>query len=90
MPQQLHDLPNIGPTLEKALRQAGIDSPEALRKLGSREAFLRIYALDPTACQSKLCALEGAIRAVRWHDLPADVHAQLADFYKSVKRKPAS
>ena len=48
---ELTDLPNIGPKLADNLRQVGVGTPEQLRKLGPREAFLRIRAqVDPAAC----------------------------------------
>ena len=35
----------------------------------------------------RLSALEGALRGVRWHDLPDDVKADLKAFYTEQKRK---
>ena len=58
---RLEDLPNIGDTLTALLKSAGINSPEELYENGTVQAFLRIRAIDPGACYSKLCALEGAI-----------------------------
>lgn len=58
---ELTDLPNIGPKLAENLRRVGVDSPERLRELGTRETFLRIRAqVDPTACFHQLTALAGA------------------------------
>jgi DNA transformation protein len=41
--------------------------------------------MDPSACYMRLCGLEGAIRGVRWHDLPDDVKADLKVFYRKYK-----
>jgi DNA transformation protein len=81
----LSELTNIGAALEAQLIQAGIETPEALRAAGSREAWLRIKAFDPSACIMRLSALEGAIRGIRWHNLDADVKRSLREFYTAHK-----
>ena len=82
----LTKLPNIGSTVERQLEQAGIGTAEALRQLGSREAWLRIQAIDESACIHRLLALEGAIRGVRKAELPEDVRAELREFYRRHKK----
>jgi DNA transformation protein len=82
---KLTDLPNIGKALERQLYEAGIDSADELKKTGSKEAWLRILARDPSACIMRLSALEGAIRGVRWHDLDPEVKAGLKAFYHQHK-----
>jgi TfoX C-terminal domain. len=82
--EKLTELPNISKVLSAVLIDAGIDSPEQLRALGSREAFLKIKLRDPTACFNKLCALEGAVQGVRWHDLDPAVKEELRVFFKSL------
>jgi DNA transformation protein len=81
----LTELANIGPKLEEQLIRAGIRSPEELTAVGSRGAWLRIKAFDPSACLMRLSALEGALRGVRWHDLDAGVKDELRSFYRSHK-----
>ena len=76
---------NIGSVLERQLGEAGIHTPEELEEAGSREAWLRIRSADPSACYNRLCALEGAVRGVRWHDLLPGVKAELKDFYQQAK-----
>ena len=76
---------NIGSVLEEQLEQAGIHTLEELEKAGSRDAWLRIKAADPSACLNRLYALEGAIRGVRWHSLPPEVKTELKDFYQKMK-----
>lgn len=83
---ELTKLPNIGSTVERQLEQAGIGTAEALRQLGSREAWLRIQAIDESACIHRLLALEGAIRGVRKAELPEDVRAELREFYRRHKK----
>ena len=81
----LAKLPNIGPNTAQKLTEVGVTSEEELRALGSRAAWLRIQSIDPSACLSRLCGLEGAIRGVRWHDLDPAVRAELKAFYQSHK-----
>ena len=83
---KLSDLQNIGRTLEARLVAAGIDTPEKLRELGGREAFVRLRKADPGACIRELYALEGAIRGVRDAALPEEVKAELRVFHKSPGR----
>ena len=82
---QLQSLPHIGEKLEQQLHAVGIDTAEALKRVGSREAWLRILALDPSACIMRLSALEGAIQGIRWHDLDPETKAELKAFYHRYK-----
>lgn len=81
----LSKLPNIGKVVEQQLSEVGIQTADELKEIGSRDAWLRIRAVDPSACYNRLCALEGAIRGIRWHDLPVPVKKELKEFYTSVK-----
>lgn len=78
-------VPNIGKIMVQQLSDVGVHTPEELAEAGSRETWLRILAMDPSACYMRLCGLEGAIRGVRWHDLPDDVKADLKAFYRKYK-----
>jgi len=68
---RLSELPNVGPRLETLLHEHGISTPEELRSLGAVETC-RLLRLRGEACVNKLYALEGAIRGIRWHDLPRE------------------
>lgn len=46
---ELSKLPNIGKAVEQQLHEVGIDTPEQLREAGSKEAWSRILAKDPSA-----------------------------------------
>ena len=83
---KLENLPNIGHTLAYLLREAGINSPEELYKTGALQAFLRIKTVDSEACLSKLCALEGAVKGIRWHNLSTEKKAELKHFFKLVNK----
>lgn len=85
MSTELKKLPNIAEKLENQLNEVGITTPEQLAKTGSREAWLKILAVDPSACYMRLCALEGAIQGIRWHNLPDEVKKDLKEFYNKAK-----
>lgn len=82
---ELSNLPNIGKVLEQQLLQIGIETPEQLKQVGSKQAWLDIKAIDPSACYNRLCALEGAILDIRWHYLNDDIKKELKEFYDSFK-----
>ena len=79
---ELTTLPNIAAKLEAQLADAGITTIDEFRRVGSREAWLRILAHDPSACIMRLSALEGAIQDVRWHYLDDDTKRKLKEFYR--------
>ena len=81
----LTDLVNISKVIAADLQKAGISTVEELKRIGSKEAFLRIrLRADFEACFSKLCALEGAIQGIRWHHLTDEVKSDLKKFFKSI------
>ena len=82
---ELRQVPNIGVKLEAQLKDVGIDTVQALRDVGAKAAWLRIKGIDPSACYMRLCALEGALEGIRWHDLPGETKAQLKEFYRDHK-----
>jgi DNA transformation protein len=61
---ELSGLPNIAAKLEAQLADVGITTAAGLKEVGSREAWLRILARDPSACIMRLSALEGAVEYV--------------------------
>lgn len=82
---ELSKLPNIGKAVEQQLLQIGIETPEQLNQVGSKQAWLNIKAIDPSACYNRLCALEGAIQGVRWHYLDQNIKQDLKEFYSAFK-----
>ena len=85
--KELADMPNIGNILEGKLKQCGIKTPDELRNAGSKNTFLRLKAIDDTACLSMLQAIEGAIQNVRWHNLPEKSKHDLKEFFMLTKAK---
>lgn len=84
---KLSDMPNIGRVLERKLIKCGITNASELINIGSKNAFLRIKAIDGTTCLSMLQALEGAVQNIRWHDLPEKSKNELKEFFKLTRTK---
>ncbi len=78
---ELSKLPNLGKVIEAQLYEAGIKTAEELRRIGSREAWLRIQQRDSSACIHRLIALEGALCGCKKTDLPDEVKSDLKNFY---------
>lgn len=83
---ELSKLPNIGKAVEEQLIQVGINTPEELASVGTKEAWLRIFEIDESACINRLMALEGAIRGVKKNLLSDEVKADLKEFYTWKKK----
>jgi DNA transformation protein len=81
---ELSKLPNISTVIEEKLIDVGVSTRQELFDVGSKEAFMRIRSKDATACLNMLCAIEGAIQGVRWHNLPDIVKSDLRSFYKGL------
>ena len=81
---ELEKLPNIGKVAASLLEEAGIDTPDKLLTAGSREAFLRIKEIDPTACIRMLYGLEGAVRGLPDKLLPQETKEELLHFFRSL------
>lgn len=86
------NLKNIGPTMAGKLVAAGVDSPEKLKQLGAKKAYLKVYASgDPYGDHNAayLHAFEGAIRNCNWQDIPKkckDEHKKLTQELQRKKR----
>lgn len=82
---ELASLLNIGTVVEEQLNEVGITTYEQLKEIGSRQAWLYIKAIDPSACIHRLYALEGAIQGIKKSQLSIDKKAELKEFYNSFK-----
>ena len=82
---ELTTLPNIGKTLTGKLQEVGIKTISDLRNIGAEEAFIRLAAIDSSACINMLYALEGAIQEIRWHHLPSQRKQELLEFFRFCK-----
>ena len=83
---ELSSLPNIGKVVEEQLMQVGVNSTEELKRIGAKDAWLRIQAIDESACIHRLMALEGAIEGVKKSMLPDEVKADLKEFYRQHRK----
>ena len=81
-------LRNIGPVCAKQLTDAGIDTPEKLRELGAKKAFLKVIERGGFHSEfnaAYLYALWGAIHDVDWRDVPAPVKEDFKAFTKQLR-----
>ena len=83
---ELSGLVNIGKVVEAQLMQVGVHSAEELKRIGAREAWLRIQAIDESACIHRLMALEGAIQGVKKSMLSDEAKAGLRAFYQQHRK----
>jgi DNA transformation protein len=82
---ELAKLPNVGKVLEENLLSVGIETPEQLRKIGAKKAFLRIRAQkDPTACLHMLYGLQGAVEGIPDKYVSDDTKGDLKVFFKTL------
>jgi DNA transformation protein len=82
---ELSKIINIGKELEKQLNEIGIETFMELKKIGSKKAWIKIRHIDSSACYNRLCALEGAIQGLRWHNLSDEMKEELKEFYNGFK-----
>ena len=82
---ELSKLPNIGNAVEAQLILVGIETPEALRQVGAKAAWLKIQEIDPSACIHRLLALEGAVQGVKKIERSDAMKADLKAFYQEHK-----
>lgn len=83
---ELSKLPNIGKIVEEQLVKVGIDSVDELKKIGAKSAWLKIQAIDESACINRLMALEGAIQGCKKTMLSDEKKADLKEFYQQNKK----
>lgn len=78
-------LPNIGNVLENELNKIGVHTPEQLKQMGSRDAFLRIKLIDSGACLNKLYAIQAAVEGKRYPQLTESTKNDLKQFFRSLQ-----
>lgn len=82
---ELSKLPNIGKVVEEQLNQVGITTFEELKALGSQQAWLKIKAIDDSACIHRLYGIEGAIQGIKKTQLSDEKKKELKEFYNKFK-----
>lgn len=71
--------------MEEQLNQVGINTYDQLKEMGSRQAWLKIKAIDDSACINRLYGLEGAVQGIKKSQLSSEVKAELKEFYNNCK-----
>lgn len=83
-------LRNVGPKLAARLVEAGIDSPEKLRRMGAKKAFEKMYADGDSYGDfnaAYLYALEGAIRDCDWLEIPQKIKQEYKEYAQNLQAK---
>lgn len=83
-------LKNIGPEMAAKLVAAGISSPEQLRQLGAKKAFMELYKNGQFCGKfsaAYLYALEGAIRDCDWREIPEDLKLEFKQYTAELRRQ---
>lgn len=82
----LSNLPNIGDEVARQLNEVGIFTYEELKRVGAKNAWLKIQSIDESACIHRLLALEGAIQGVKKTLLSKEIKDELKEFYQWKKK----
>lgn len=82
---ELTSMMNIGKEMSRKLTSVGIDSPEKLIELGSKQAFQKLKKAYPRVCLVHLYTLEGAVSSTEYHSLSEDKKKELKAFSDSLK-----
>jgi DNA transformation protein len=83
--RKLTDLPGIGPDTARLLNKVGIHTPEELESEGAKQAWLKIYGIDSSACVQRLYGLQAAISGVNVKQLDENVKNDLKEFCRKAK-----
>ena len=78
--RDLTDMPNISFVLAENLIRVGIPSPEELRRIGAKTAWLRFVHAGLPHDTHRLLALEGAIQGMDWRALSSIYRTELVRF----------
>ena len=82
----IEQIPHVGRSLAAELRAMGIDSLEALMRVGFWDAWLQLRRHNPERdCVPACLALAGAVAGVRWNHLPPKVRADIRQRVKAVR-----
>lgn len=82
---ELSELPNIGKTVEKQLNEVGINTVDDLKKIGAKNAWLRIQKIVNRRVFIGLWHLKELYAGVKKTMLSDEVKADLKSFYQQHK-----
>ncbi len=86
MSTPIETIPNIGRSLATELRAVGIDSLEALMRVGFWDAWLQLRRANPERdCVPTCLSLAGAVAGVRWNHLPPRVRQDIRQRVKAAR-----
>ena len=78
MPRAISELRNLGPVMERRLREIEVENEDDLRAMGAVEAYRRLrFVFGPEVSVIALHAMEAALRDCDWRRLPPEVKAGL-------------
>ncbi len=78
MPRPISQMRNLGPVMERRLREIGIENETDLRAMGAVEAYRRLrFAFSREVSVIALHAMEAALLDCDWRRLPPEVKARL-------------
>lgn len=79
---------NIGAVNAQKLRDAGVADADALRALGSKQAWLKVResGVDSGLCLAALLGFEGAIRGIPKKQLPQAAKDELRHFFNHCEK----
>ena len=66
---QISSLPGLGPKSQRMLEAAGIDSIEALQRLGAVQAYVLVKRAGCKPSLNLLWGLESAVSGVPWQEV---------------------
>ncbi|MFV0392863.1 MAG: TfoX/Sxy family protein [Coprobacillaceae bacterium] len=83
--KELTSLKNIGPEVAKQLIAVEIHNLEELKAEGAKGAWLKIKAIDDSACIHRLYSFQGAIYGIPKKELSIEEKEELKQFYNMNK-----
>jgi DNA transformation protein len=85
---EMMKLKNIGKSIAARLVSVGIESPEMLRDVGTKEVYLRFFEKEgwsQSLCPCFLYALEGAITGEIWNEISFEKKEEFKKFSKELR-----
>ncbi|MGM0240405.1 TfoX/Sxy family DNA transformation protein [Enterococcus sp. AZ103] len=83
---KISEMKNLGPVAEEKLMAVGINDSQALKKVGTETAFLKVrHLVDEGACLHFLYGLEAAILDIPKKELTHQRKKSLKEFFNELK-----
>ena len=88
MTAQINSLPGLGPQSQRMLEAAGIDSIEALKRLGAVQAYVLVKHAGCKPSLNLLWGLESAVSGVPWQEVAKLYRASLLMALEELESRP--